>query len=303
MALNEFEAAILLADIAGSTPLYAGAGDSSAFRQITDCLAVLRQIATKYGGCCAQSKGDDVLCNFADPAAALHAARTILAEYDGKPLDIHIGLHFGPIIHTGDDIFGDAVNVTARLTELARPGEVLVSRALVDKVPEIQTRSMVMMGNMTLKGKSAPMPVYSLSLGDPSARTEFALSKGSEQDITRRTPSRPEVVVKLTYRDHSRSCAEGASLTIGRSKDCDIALSQRWVSRHHATIRVSDCKAELCDESLTGTYITTRAGAKDAYPILVRRESALLVGTGVISPGVQPSEPNADPIEYQILYT
>ncbi len=301
MAWNERDAAILLADITGSTPLYQDAGNVSALRQITDCLEGLRRVATQGGGSFALSKGDDLLCAFAEPAAAVHAARAMLTQFEDGALDIHVGLHFGQIIQTGDDIFGDAVNVTARLTDLARPGEVLISRDIVERVWGDDPTSLVRMGDITLKGKDAPTAIYSLSRGDTAVRTEIARRHGTGHTVHRPASAGPGLIIRLTFGGQSYVCQEGKTLTIGRAQDCAITLSQRWVSRRHATVRVRHSKTELCDESLSGTYVTMRGATPDGHPILVRRETTLLVGSGTISPAVRPHEANAHLIEYEVI--
>src|SRR4029434_6574887 len=99
------------------------------------CLEELRSIIARQQGALILSRGDDVLCTFAEPASALQAAREMLSQAPTGQLAIHGGLHFGPIVRARGDIFGDAVNLTARLAALARPGEILLSRSLVAHVP------------------------------------------------------------------------------------------------------------------------------------------------------------------------
>src|SRR5262249_22733469 len=119
MSRDASEVALLLADITGSTPLYEEVGDAAALGQIGESLERLRSIVTEEGGTFLRSKGDDVLCLFADPCSALRAARRMLSQQSTGSLAIHAGVHFGPVIHAHDDIFGDAVNLTARLAAIA----------------------------------------------------------------------------------------------------------------------------------------------------------------------------------------
>ena len=80
MSWNVPEVAILLADVTGSTPLYEAIGDAAAARQIVACRDGLQSIITRRGGTFIQSRGDDVLCTFAEPSSALRAAREMLAQ-------------------------------------------------------------------------------------------------------------------------------------------------------------------------------------------------------------------------------
>ena len=127
--------AILLADITGSTPLFERIGDEAAAGQIAASIESLQSIVARTGGNYIVSRGDDVLCTFADPLAALRAAREMRSRSLDAGLGIHVGVHFGPIVAAPGSILGDSVNLTARLTALARPGEVLISRSLVAQLP------------------------------------------------------------------------------------------------------------------------------------------------------------------------
>ncbi len=83
MRRSNLEAAVLLTDVVGSTPLYEAIGDAAALGQITNCLDTIRTIIRANGGEFIHSKGDDVLCIFVDPGAALVAASQILTSPRG----------------------------------------------------------------------------------------------------------------------------------------------------------------------------------------------------------------------------
>ena len=162
MSWNVPEVAILLADVTGSTPLYEAIGDAAAARQIVACRDGLESIITRRGGTFIQSRGDDVLCTFAEPSSALRAAREMLAQSSPGQLAIHGGMHVGPVVHAHGDIFGDAVNLTAKLAALARPAEILTSKGFVDRVPPAERLSLRVLDNRILKGKGTPTEIYSL---------------------------------------------------------------------------------------------------------------------------------------------
>ena len=213
------------------------------------------------------------------------------------PLGIHVGINFGHIIHARGDIFGDAVNLTARLAALANPGEVLASKSFVDRLPEAEARSLRVLDNITFKGKGSPTKVYSLMEGGALPRTEIAFGNASE--LTRSQLEKVASQVSLTIQHGSRSysCREGASLSIGRSAQCDVVIAQSWVSRHHLTVAVRRRKVQLVDQSSSGTYVATR----DGYEFFMRRESVLLTGSGIISPAMPPKDPQAEVIRYEVV--
>jgi class 3 adenylate cyclase len=297
MSRNESEVAILLVDITGSTPLYEAIGDAAAARQIGACLETLQSIITRQRGTFILSRGDDVLCTFAEPGAALQAAREMLSQAPTGQLAIHGGLHVGPVVRARGDIFGDAVNLTARLAALARPGEILISRSLVDRLPAAERSSLRLLDHMTFKGKSAPTEIYSLVPEDGAGRTEAVFGHGSGHTRTRYQRAVPEVSVTLRYGDCSRSCREQASLSIGRADDCDLVIGRSWVSRQHALVTVRRGKVQLEDRSSSGTYVSMR----DGYEFFMRRETVVLTGSGTISPAVRPTDANAEVIHYDVV--
>src|SRR5262245_11047010 len=297
MSRTESDVAILLVDITGSTPLYEAIGDAAAARQIGACLETLQAIIARQRGAFVLSRGDDVLCTFDQPGAALQAAREMLSQAPAGQLAIHGGLHFGPVVRARGDIFGDAVNLTARLSALARPCEILPIRRLVDHVPAAERASLRLLDHMTFKGKSAPTEIYSLVPEDGAGRTEAVFGYGSGHTRTRYQRAVPDVSVTLRYADGAHSCQEQASLSIGRADDCDLVIARTWVSRQHALVTVRRGKVQLEDRSSSGTYVSVRGG----YEFFMRRETVVLTGSGTISPAMRPTDPNAEVIHYEVV--
>jgi adenylate cyclase len=281
----------LLADITGSTPLFERIGDQAAAQKIAACIELLRDVVARAGGDYIVSRGDDVLCTFADPTAALLAVREMQALPLGAGLAIHAGMHFGPIVSGPDSILGDAVNLTARLAGLARPGEVLISRSLVDQLPASAIADLTFLDAVALKGKKLETDVYSLPPGEVDAHTKIRLTHISRGARTR-SRSSSEVAVILRHGSSLQTCNDGASLWIGRSSaDCKIVVDRSWVSRQHALIKVDGGKVYLEDRSSGGTYVAMPSG----YEFFVRRETVMLTGSGMLSPryGLQTATPRS----------
>jgi class 3 adenylate cyclase len=133
-------ATVLLTDIVDSTEQATALGD----RVWNDRLAlhdrtIDRQLA-RFGGHLVKRTGDGVLATFDGPARAVQCARAIREAVHQLGLDIRAGLHTGEIQIRGDDIAGVAVNIAARVSALAEPGEVLVSRTVTDLVAGSELR-------------------------------------------------------------------------------------------------------------------------------------------------------------------
>ena len=125
--------AVLFADISGSAKLYETLGDAEALATVERCLAIIRKACTDSGGKIVKTIGDEVMAVFSSADGAARAATDMQAHVStqrtsrGAPLAIHVGFNFGPVIEEGNDCFGDTVTVAARLSNLARGGEVLLA--------------------------------------------------------------------------------------------------------------------------------------------------------------------------------
>jgi class 3 adenylate cyclase len=125
---------VLFTDIVGSTQHAAAIGDQRWRERLQQHdLAVERQIK-RFGGRLVKNIGDGVLATFDGPARAISCALTIRDAVRQLGLEVRVGLHTGEIERRGDDVAGIAVHLAQRVMDTAMPGEVLVSRTVVDLV-------------------------------------------------------------------------------------------------------------------------------------------------------------------------
>ena len=289
MADAGIEVAILLADVTGSTPLYEAIGDAGAADQVRGCLDWMRDVVAAAGGSFVSSKGDDVLATFAEPAAALAAAEQIMAGMPMGVLSVHAGMHFGTVITGGSDIFGDAVNLTARLASLANAGEVLVSGDFVRRLSPMEAACLRPLSAMRLKGKALPVEVYAIE-DDAPLQTEIVL-------VPAGGPAGPEGVgITLDFNGSRHMVDEGGRLTLGRAPENDVVVPRPWVSRQHATITVAHGRVQLTDRSSYGSYVVDTLGCE----IVALRETIVLIGMGRISLGTSVATTDAAIISYEI---
>jgi len=287
-------AAVLLADVVGSTPLYERIGDDAALQQVSDCLDAMREIVAWHGGDFIYSKGDDVLSLFERPEAALTAVCQISSQLAKWPLSARIGLHFGAVIRARGALFGDVVNVTARLSSTANPGEVLISQSFFEALSAGSRNALRLLDKMAFKGRQDLFDVYTLG-SDDGLGTHIA-SRGTFVDRRSAPPRQINLVIR--YGDQLRSCRNNQFVTIGRSPECNIVVQRPWVSRHHATLTISNGKARLIERSSSGTFVSM---GPDHDEVFVRREDILLFGSGVISPGQRSSLGDAQILHYEIV--
>lgn len=297
-AAHEETVAVLIADVCGSTPLYERSGSERALDLIAECLEGVSGIVEQEGGRVLRSMGDDILCTFEDPSAAIRAASRMVDRQIGKPVQIHVGMSYGDMLETESGLFGDTVNVAARLLSIAKPGEVLATEALVKRLSGEEREHVRLLDNLTVKGKSLPVGIYAVFRDEEDVT--YHVDENGYRTVRLRSierPSSPRAVVTLEFRGESHVRREGQDvLRIGRSPRCDLVVVEPCVSREHATINVRRGRVLLTDLSSTGTWV--KAG--DAEPLLLKRDVMQLSGDGIISPGLRPHDDAPTLIEYRL---
>jgi class 3 adenylate cyclase len=127
-------ATVLFTDIVDSTRTAAELGDRR-WREVLERHRVLvRQVLDRAGGREVKSIGDGFLAVFDGPARAIRCAREIIDSADSQGIRVRAGLHTGECEAMGADVGGIAVHIAARVSALAGPSEVLVSRTVKDLV-------------------------------------------------------------------------------------------------------------------------------------------------------------------------
>ena len=131
--------AVLFADIVESTALYRHLGDIEALKIVNACLATMKDVLPYYHGRLVKTLGDAVMCLFPDADSAVDAAmdtqRAITAlQPNGLAMQIRVGLHTGPVVVGGDDVYGDTVNVAAYLADAASPDQILIAQATLEQL-------------------------------------------------------------------------------------------------------------------------------------------------------------------------
>jgi class 3 adenylate cyclase len=127
-------ATVLFTDIVDSTGTASQLGDQRWRHLLEDHDRATRAAITRYGGRAIKSTGDGFLATFDGPARGIRCAQAATDAAAGLGIQIRAGLHTGECEVRGDDIAGMAVHIAARVSALAEPGEVLVSRTVRDLV-------------------------------------------------------------------------------------------------------------------------------------------------------------------------
>ena len=283
---------VLFADVSGSTKLYESEGDEVAMEAIARCLDQLRQTVESSGGRVVKTIGDEVLAVFPTPDAAAIAASNMQYAIDALPLvgatklGVRIGFHCGPVIQSDNDIFGDTVNLAARLVEQAGRGQIITSRETSDRLGPVFRNFKRPLYAIHVRGKAEEVELW-----------EFIWRHADDMtmSVSSRTNAKPEpVVLRLKYRDlEIIRRRDNDSITIGRDLDCSLVIANNRVSRKHCTIERHQDKFVLADQSTNGTYVTVEG----ATEILLQREEFRLGKHGWIAFG-QPRAEAEEVVEY-----
>jgi adenylate cyclase len=160
--------AMCFLDITGYTRLTQERGDEAAATLAGTLSRVVQRASVQHGGRAVKWLGDGVMFYFPDPGPGVVAALDMVDGVAGAGLPpAHVGLHAGPIIFQEGDYYGQTVNIASRIAEYARPGEVLVSQAVVDTAGESDglAATFTQIGPVELKGVDGAMGLYAAHRG------------------------------------------------------------------------------------------------------------------------------------------
>ena len=293
MADDTRNLAILFADVAGSTRLYETMGDAEALATIGRCLALIQSVCEGHGGRLIKTIGDEAMVMFTEADQAAEAAAEMQARISERPLSdrvriaIRVGFNFGPAIEVDQDVFGDSVNVAARMVGLAKAGQVILSAQTVAALPPSLRSRVRQIDSLTVKGKHDDIAIHEL------------LWQDSEAELTAMT-TRPRAVpahIRLRHGTREIELDEARpSCTLGRDQQNDVIIGDKMASRMHAHIERRRDKFVLVDQSTNGTYVTI-AGEPE---VQLRREELILRGHGQISFGHAREESAGEVVEFSV---
>jgi class 3 adenylate cyclase len=270
-------AAIVHADLAGFTRMMEGA-ETRTFRHLKSAqIEVWRPAIEAGGGRLVGTAGDAMLAEFGSAVGAVAAAIDIQERMgrfnqtlsESQRLLFRIGVHLGEVIVDEEDqnIFGDGVNLAARIQAIAEPGGIAVSRAVRDVTELRIDYAFVDGGPHQMKNVSRPVHVFHI-------RTAPASSTKTTTRVL------PQVTLRFEGADSAgqkygfdvalaQLMQAPQGMTIGRAIDqCDFVVAHATVSRRHARLTLSGEALQIEDlGSTNGTAvneIALQAGAPAA---------------------------------------
>ena len=294
MARQDRILAVLFADISESTSLYQKLGDAAARNIVNACLTLVTGILARHEGRLVKTIGDEVMCVFPNADLAVLAASDMQAQVAATrpgnyPVSIHVGLHYGPVLVEDGDVFGDTVNVAAYLAAVATAEQILTTEATERCLSAALKTCVRPIFHAILKGSAEESIVFqvlwrtdNLDLTDVNLRSNKIIPGDTGSLLVTLDEERVRV-------DQWRP-----SVVVGRSKECDLVVIDKFASRQHLTIKLVQTHFYLFDHSINGTFVSLESGEE----VHVLRRELLLDGTGQICVGRSRVEKPAEVITF-----
>jgi len=175
--------AILSADVAGYSRLM-GDDDAATVRTLTGYREIMTALIKEHRGRVVDSPGDNLLAEFSSVLNAVNCAVEIQRELrernaelpETRRLEYRIGVNLGDVIEEGERIYGDGVNIAARLESLAEPGGICISGSVYSQVKSRLNLEYENLGEKSVKNIKEPVSVYRVSL-EPESAAEVTAEK------------------------------------------------------------------------------------------------------------------------------
>ena len=283
MARETATRAIVFADISGSTRLYETLGDTVARELVAQCLDLMTEHIARHHGAVIKTIGDEIMCTFNGAEQAVEACMAMQEavtedlparnKHTPPTFTIRIGLHYGSCILEGGDVFGDAVNVAARMAGLAKGGQIITTQDTAAALSPAMRSNTRHLDRIPIRGKSEDVDIFEViwQADDVTRMATGLLSSSSSR----------RAHLRLSYHAETMDLDQDMTVFIlGRGKKADMVINDSMASREHARIECRRGKFILTDMSTNGTYVETQEG-----PSYLRREDIVLTGQGKIALG------------------
>lgn len=268
----------MFADVSGSTALYDSQGDVVAKRKIDRCLKLMADVVKRHHGVIIKTIGDEIMCCYKSADDAIRAACEIHNrmelddELKADAMAVRIGIHYGSMIEDKDDIFGDTVNLAARIVGISKARQILTTHVTVEQL-DASLQAMTRAYDIApIKGKKAEVNIWEVLWDNDEDTTRICLH-----------PKRNSATLKLVYRGESVFIPLGCpSFKLGRSLKTNLVIDSDLASRIHAFIEYRRGKYILIDKSANGTYVLPDDAQQAVF---LHGEEMVLTGGGIISLG------------------
>lgn len=271
---------ILFADVSGSTKLFETRGNVAARDIIASVLQALTEVANRHGGKLIKTIGDEIMCTFPGPLQGLLASTDMQRRMKSdvafvqENIGIRVGLHHGEALVEETDVFGDAVNVAARMAAIAKRDQIVATASTAINITNAAGVRVRSVGTARVAGKLLPIEIVDVMWQEDISHVTTV------QRIVQFTKNK-RVLLKLSFLDREFQIDELSDpFTMGREEGHSLTIESDWISRDHAMIEWKKGHFILSDRSTNGSWV--KIGTEE---LLVHRDAFHLRRSGTISLG------------------
>lgn len=294
----------MFADLAGSTALFETLGNQRAAALVMRLIHGFARCVQDHHGRVVKTLGDGVLGVFERPEQAVAASVALMRKHrqwaqcqpQGQRVEVHIGLAGGEVVEVDGDCYGDAVNVAARVCDLAGGAEVWATETVIAGLPVASEVSCVRLGHLEMRGKAESQIMYQVEWREDE-RADWTVHSDLVSGLNQITAAVAEIHLMGPDGNHMRALVD-SPVQVGRSAESDMRVADPRVSRVHARVEWRQGAFVLTDLSSFGTWV--RFDGSDA-PVQLRRDICRLHGSGEIALGVPFAEGSAPVIGFRVL--
>tara|TARA_B100000446_G_scaffold16724_2_gene14230 strand:+ start:16096 stop:16995 length:900 start_codon:yes stop_codon:yes gene_type:complete len=281
MSKQPHRQAVMFADLSGSSSLYKLLGNLGAKTKIDDTLNAMIDEVSLHEGQLIKTIGDEIMVSFSEAEKACHCAQILQRQtaLTKTQLPVRIGIAFGETLIDQDDVFGETVNDAAHLTHIARAGQILLTQATADALPDNMRQHCHQFDRVAIKGGDSKSLIYRLHWeSQTQAHNATAVMT---LDDPRHNPTSAHIHLQLGEQS-LHLLPEHTPFILGRdSNSANLRVNSHLASREHCEIVFRRGKFVLVDHSTNGTYVASPPQEE----IYLRREELPLMGEGTLSLG------------------
>jgi len=168
---------VLFTDVVGSTSFFERNGDTAGLVMIHRHDELAARAIQQYEGTVVKMIGDSAMAEFQNPGAAVRAAVEIERQFlklnltlpEDQRAEVRIGVHTGVGFRRGNDLFGDVVNVTARIVKRTAPAQILISRPMYDSISKESDLHCRWLSKLTIDGRTEQEDIFEVIWTDAEA--------------------------------------------------------------------------------------------------------------------------------------
>src|ERR1700722_3625778 len=182
---------VLFTDVVGSTSFFERNGDTAGLVMLHRHDELAAVAIHRYDGKVVKTIGDSAMAEFPNPGSAVRSAVEIQRQFlklnltlpEDQRVEVRIGIHTGTGFRKGHDLFGDVVNVTARIVKRTSPAQILISRAMYEEVSKDPDLQCQWLSKLTIDGRSEKEDIFEVVWTDIQAYRDMQERRASSSHI------------------------------------------------------------------------------------------------------------------------